>query len=198
VESTPPYAAIVLAGGAGRRLGGVDKGEIDVAGSTLLSRALDATRHAALRVVVGPLRENASGIVSVQESPPGGGPVAAVAAGLAALPGETAELTVVLACDMPLIDTAAVDLLVAELAVRTDVDAALYADAGGRRQYLAAAYRRTPLAAAIQAEGDPSGGSMRAVVARLTIAEIAAHPDLTLDCDTWQDVERTRQILEDR
>jgi hypothetical protein len=39
---------------------------------------------------------------------------------------------------------------------------------------------------------------MRAVVDRLTVAEIAAHPGLTLDCDTWEDVERTRQIMEDR
>jgi molybdopterin-guanine dinucleotide biosynthesis protein A len=121
-----------------------------------------------------------------------------VAAGLAALSDPAAELVVVLACDMPFVDAASVDALVDALAASPGVDAVLYVDGDGRRQYLAAAYRRAPLEAAIRAEGDPSGVSMRAVVARLTVTEIAAHPDLTLDCDTWQDVERTRQILEDR
>ena len=125
--------------------------------------------------------------------------MAAIAAGLALLTvDDTAATVVVLACDMPLIDQPDIDRLVLELTALPEVDAAMYVDADARRQYLAAAYRRGPLEAAIAAQGDPSGGSMRAVVARLTVAEIAAHPDLTLDCDTWPDVERTRRILEDR
>jgi molybdopterin-guanine dinucleotide biosynthesis protein A len=192
------YAAIVLAGGSGSRLGGADKAAIEVGGSTLLAHALDATAAAAATVVVGPVRDVPAGVLSTQEEPPGGGPVAAVAAGLEALSADGPEIVVVLACDMPLVDAAAVDALVRALTERADVDAALYIDTGGRRQYLAAAYRRAPLAAAIASVGDPAGMSMRAVVTRLTAAEIAAHSDLTLDCDTWPDVERSRQILEDR
>jgi molybdopterin-guanine dinucleotide biosynthesis protein A len=198
MEPTQPYAAIVLAGGAGRRLGSIDKAAIEVGGSTLLQRALDATVSASATVVVGPARDVRSPVLTAQEEPAGGGPVAAVAAGLAALPPEPSACVVVLACDMPFVDVAAVNALVDELAGRADVDAVLYRDADGRSQYLAAVYRRAQLEAAIAASGNPSGGSMRAVVTRLTVAEIAAHPDLTLDCDTWPDVERTRQILEDR
>jgi molybdopterin-guanine dinucleotide biosynthesis protein A len=192
------YAAVVLAGGSGSRLGGADKAAIEVGGATQLAHARDATGAATAAVVVGPVREVPAGVLTTQEEPVGGGPVAAVAAGLQALPADGPEIVVVLACDMPLVDRAAVETLVRALAERADVDAALYVDVSGRRQYLAAAYRRTPLAAAIASAGPPAGMSMRAVVARLTAAEIAAHPDLTLDCDTWPDVERSREILEDR
>jgi molybdopterin-guanine dinucleotide biosynthesis protein A len=177
----------------------------------LLSRALDATGSATATVVVGPSRDLLAGVSTAQEQPPGGGPVAAVAAGLSKLAvndtvdtvdtvdmADAVDMVVVLACDMPLVDEAAVHRLVFELAAHADADAVLYVDDDARRQYLAAAYRRAPLTAAIAAEGEPSGASMRAVVARLTVTEIAAHPDLTLDCDTWPDVERTRQIMEDR
>ncbi len=49
----PSYDAIVLAGGSGRRLGGVDKADIRVGEQTLLDRALDAVAEATKRVVVG-------------------------------------------------------------------------------------------------------------------------------------------------
>jgi molybdopterin-guanine dinucleotide biosynthesis protein A len=192
------YAAIVLAGGSGSRLGGADKASIEIGGSTLLAHAVAATTAATATVVVGPVRDVPAGVLTTQEMPPGGGPVAAVAAGVGALPADGPEIVVLLACDMPLVDGVAVEALVRALTERADVDAVLYTDGGGRRQYLAAAYRRAPLAAAIAAAGDPAGMPMHAVVTRLTAAEIAAHPDLTLDCDTWPDVERSRQILEDR
>jgi molybdopterin-guanine dinucleotide biosynthesis protein A len=202
MSSMPPYAAIVLAGGAATRLGGVDKPAVDVGGRTLLARTLDAVRGAASIVVVGPERALPADVRRVQEDPPGGGPVAAVAAGLRAQLADdvqaATDVVVVLACDMPFVDVAALERLVRELAERPDLGSVVYVDADGRRQYLAAAYRRAELLDAVAAVGDPHGASMRAVTASLTVAEIAAHPDLALDCDTWQDVERTRQILEDR
>ena len=198
MSTSQPYAAIVLAGGAGTRLGGVDKAELEVGGATLLGRALAAVRGAADTVVVGPARDVPAGVTSVQEQPPGGGPVAAIAAALRAQPAQTADIAVVLACDMPFVDATAVERLVVDLVARPDADVVLYVDSDGRRQYLAAAYRRARLSDAIAAAGDPHGASMRSIVASLTVAPIAAHSDLTLDCDTWQDVERTRQIMEDR
>ncbi|MSW42848.1 MAG: NTP transferase domain-containing protein, partial [Actinobacteria bacterium] len=39
---TDPWVALVLAGGASRRLGGVDKPLLTVGGSTLLERAVTA------------------------------------------------------------------------------------------------------------------------------------------------------------
>ncbi|WP_275693401.1 NTP transferase domain-containing protein [Nocardioides sp. TF02-7] len=49
-----PFAAVVLAGGRGSRLGGFDKAGIEVRGRTLLEHALDAVVDAAEVVVVGP------------------------------------------------------------------------------------------------------------------------------------------------
>jgi molybdopterin-guanine dinucleotide biosynthesis protein A len=194
-----PFAAIVLAGGGGARLGGADKAQIDTGQGTLLDRALLATAGADAVAVVGPAHDLPAGVVQTQEHPPGGGPVAAIAAGLRALrTGGQESTVVVLACDMPFVGPGDVERLVRELRARPETTAVMYADADGRRQYLAAAYRTTALIAAIESGGDPADASMRSVVARLTVAEIAAHPDLTLDCDTWPDVERTRRLLEDR
>lgn len=47
------FDAIILAGGRGSRLGGVDKGALPVGGRALLDRVLDAARAAERVVVVG-------------------------------------------------------------------------------------------------------------------------------------------------
>ena len=80
------YAAVILAGGAGRRLGGAGKPMLAVHGRPMLERVLDAVADADVTVVVGPQTlPLPGGVVRVSEEPPGGGPVAATAAGLAAL-----------------------------------------------------------------------------------------------------------------
>jgi molybdopterin-guanine dinucleotide biosynthesis protein A len=206
-EPRPPdesYAAIVLAGGAGSRLGGVDKATIDIDGRTLLDRALAAVDQAARIVVVGPTRPVPEHVVVTQERPPGGGPVAAVAAGLVALGelgderlDERLDLVVVLACDMPFVDAGAVEQLVTAATTRPGDGAALV-DADGRRQHLAAAYRIIPLRAALHAMGDVDGAAMRHVVQRLTMVEIEADPEITLDTDTWSDVRRSQTLAQQR
>ena len=80
-------AAVVLTGGAARRMGGVDKPAIPVAGRSMRDRVLTAVASAAPRVVVGPAVDLPPGVLATREEPPGGGPVAATAAGLAALAG---------------------------------------------------------------------------------------------------------------
>jgi len=94
-----PVDLIVLAGGRGSRLDGALKPAVEVAGRTLLSRVLDARPLAQRAVVVGPPEAQPSAIdadgnaVSVTwalEDPPFGGPVAGLAAGLAALGTERA------------------------------------------------------------------------------------------------------------
>src|SRR5262249_61472310 len=78
------YAAIVLAGGRGRRIGGRDKPALPVGGRSMLRRVLDAVAGADPRVIVGPVRSDVpAGVAQVREHPPGGGPVAALAARLA-------------------------------------------------------------------------------------------------------------------
>jgi molybdopterin-guanine dinucleotide biosynthesis protein A len=194
------YAAIVLAGGAGRRLGGVDKAAIDIGGSTLLDRALAAVNQADRIVVVGPTRPLSDGVVATQEQPPGGGPVAAVAAGLVAMSefgDNQPEIVFVLACDMPFVDAGAVERLVDAARSRRG-DGAAFVDADGRRQHLAAAYRTIALRTALDEIGDVDGAAMRHVAQRLTMVEIEADPEITLDTDTWSDVRRTQALAQQR
>ncbi len=191
------FAAIVLAGGTGRRLGGADKATLVVGGVPLLDRALQTVAHASPVVVVGPPRDLPDAILQTREQPAGGGPVAAVAAGLAALtapptdpaaaststPRPVPDVVLVLACDMPFLDSGAVDRVVA--AVPDDGDGAAFVDTDGRRQHLAAAYRTASLTRALNAIDQVDGAAMRELVKRLTIVEIGADPETTVDFDTW-------------
>jgi molybdopterin-guanine dinucleotide biosynthesis protein A len=93
------YAAIVLAGGEAKRLGGIDKVMANVGGMPLLDRALVACADARSTVVVGPQRPVQRPVRWTRESPPGTGPLAAIVAGLATLPDDAA-VTVVLAADL--------------------------------------------------------------------------------------------------
>lgn len=81
----PEHDVVVLAGGAARRLGGVSKAEVLVAGRMLLDHVLDAATHARCVVVVGPERLARPGVATTLEHPASGGPVAGIDAGLTAL-----------------------------------------------------------------------------------------------------------------
>lgn len=185
------FEAIVLAGGAGRRLGGADKAALELADQSLLSRALNAVRDARSITVVGPPRQVPANVTVVSEDPPGGGPVAAVAA---ALGSTEAARVVVLAVDMPFVSAADIARLVDAV---EGADAAMFRDASGRRQFLAAAYRADSLRAAIDALESVEGAAMRDVVGRLTVVDVSADPETTLDIDTWDDIARSREILEE-
>jgi len=190
------FDAIVLAGGGGSRLGGVDKAAIVIGGRSLLDRALDAVSSAASVVVVGPDRPLPPGVMSASEQPPGGGPVAGIVAGLSSA-GREALVVVVLACDVPLVAAADIDVLVSA-AMSSAAQGALFVDSEGRRQPLVAAYRTSALRAAVAALGTARNAAMRELTSRLTLTEIEADAELTLDCDTWDDVARSRNLLEDR
>ncbi|WP_246094840.1 DUF6457 domain-containing protein [Streptomyces roseicoloratus] len=84
---TTAYDAIVLAGGAARRLGGADKPGVRVGGRPLLDRVLAACRDAGRVVVVAEPRATARPVEWAREDPPGGGPAAALDAGLRHLAG---------------------------------------------------------------------------------------------------------------
>ncbi|MEU6927909.1 DUF6457 domain-containing protein [Streptomyces sp. NPDC046374] len=79
---TTAYDAIVLAGGAARRLGGADKPGVRVGGRSLLDRVLTGCRDAGTTVVVADPRTTARPVEWAREDPPGGGPLAALDAGL--------------------------------------------------------------------------------------------------------------------
>lgn len=187
------FDAIVLAGGRATRLGGVDKPALDVGAVTLLDRAVAAVAGAGRVVVVGPRRPVAGEVVWCREEPAGGGPAAAIAAGLE---HTGAEVVVVLAADLPWVAPAVPRLLAAvgtEPAGDLGVDVAVLVDAEGRRSYLAAAWRRSALTRAVTAMGDTSGAAARRLFEGADIIEVRDPAGWGEDCDTWDDVDRARR-----
>jgi molybdopterin-guanine dinucleotide biosynthesis protein A len=118
-------------------MGGVDKAALVVGGVTLLDRVLAAARPVCEQlVVVGPPRPTGvAGVTFVTEAVPGGGPGAAVAAGLAAAPG--AGVVLVLAADLPLLTGGHLRRLLAALDA-AGAEAAAADDQGGPTPLLAA------------------------------------------------------------
>ncbi|MBO1333527.1 DUF6457 domain-containing protein [Streptomyces sp. VRA16 Mangrove soil] len=84
-RTVPVYDAVVLAGGAARRLGGADKPGVRVGGRALLDRVLAACAGARATVVVAEPRPTARPVGWAREEPPGGGPLAALGAGIQSL-----------------------------------------------------------------------------------------------------------------
>lgn len=201
----PTLDAVILAGGRAERLGGASKPDLVVAGRSLLETAIDAARSAdcARIVVVGPPSLEAPGCIVVREDPPFGGPVAALAAGLAALATDAADPeasvpdaapapdVLVLACDMPAASVV-VDRLLAGRRESSTSDGVCLVDASGREQWLAAIYSRQALARAFDALGHDTGGAaMRRLAASLDLTVLPDHGS-TQDVDTWSDLERAR------
>jgi FdhD protein len=139
-------SGIVLAGGASRRFG-ADKRRAVVDGRPLLRRAVDAVAAVADEVIVvtagdRPLPEDVQlpAGVRVATDPPGvGGPLAGIVAGLDAA---SHEVVVVLGGDHGWADPRTLARLAAAVHGDPATDAAVL-EVDGRRQPLAAAYRRT-------------------------------------------------------
>ncbi|MFD4257228.1 NTP transferase domain-containing protein [Streptomyces sp. NPDC058534] len=188
------YDAVVLAGGAARRLGGADKPGLRVGGRALLDRVLAACAGARTTVVVAGPRPTARPVTWAREDPPGGGPLAALAAGLR---HTTAEYVVVLSADLPFLGEPTVARLLSALAA-SEADGVLLTDADGRDQPLVAAYRasavRRELAALAREreEGtDLTGMPLRRLTGALRLTRV---PDAvaSFDCDTWDDIATAR------
>src|SRR4051795_1003271 len=161
MSSLPPFAAVVLAGGRAARLGGRPKPQLDVGGRSMLSTVLAAVDGAVPRVVVGPPQQVPPGVLLVREEPPGGGPVPALAAGLAAV-GD-AEVVAVLAADLPFVTPA----LVTGLRERLTGDGVLVVDDAGRDQLLLGVWRTETLRRA--SSGARPHSPLRAVLAPLAV-----------------------------
>ncbi len=186
------YDAIVVAGGAARRLGSVDKPALLLAGSSLLDHVLAAVADAERTVVVGPERDVARAVHWCREQPPGGGPVAALAAGFRHV---RADVVVVLAADLPWIAPAVVALQAA--LGDGPADAALLVDSDGRVNHLAAAWRRPALGAALAAVGEPAGAPAHRVLAGTTYVTVLDPHGWGRDCDTWDDLAAARREADD-
>ncbi|WP_443065571.1 NTP transferase domain-containing protein [Streptomyces sp. NBC_00557] len=190
--ATPmPYDAVVLAGGAARRLGGADKPGLRVGGRPLLDRVLAACADAGTTVVVADRRPTARPVLWAREEPPGAGPVAALEAGLRLA---EAEHAVVLSADLPFLRPATLRRLLAALG-DTGADGALLTDADGRDQPLVAAYRtavlRRELADLAAGPDGLSGLPLRRLTGALKLTRVP-DPLASFDCDTWDDLVNAR------
>jgi len=185
----PPYAAIALAGGRAARLGGQAKPQLDVGGRSMLATVLAALDDAAPRVVVGPPQPVPPGVLLVREEPPGGGPVPALAAGLAA--AGDAEVVAVLAADLPFVTAG----LITELRERLTGDGVLVVDDAGRDQLLLGVWRAAALRRVLT--GSRPHSPLRAALSSLDVRR--HHPTRTpgvpapwTDCDTPAELARAR------
>ncbi|MCX4828065.1 DUF6457 domain-containing protein [Streptomyces sp. NBC_01016] len=207
------YDAIVLAGGGARRLGGADKPGVRVGGRALLDRVLHACAGARATVVVAEPRRTARPVVWAREEPPGGGPLAALEAGvrgLEAAPEPVAESILVLSADLPFLGDRTVRGLLDALEAESElggandgvngdaIDGALLADADGRDQPLVAAYRYAALRRVLgelkAQHGDLTGLPLRLFTRNLRLTRIT-DPVASFDCDTWDDIAAARSRI---
>ncbi|MGW7044397.1 NTP transferase domain-containing protein [Streptomyces avermitilis] len=189
-----PHDAVVLAGGAARRLGGADKPGVRVGGRALLDRVLAACAGAVTTVVVADPRATARPVVWAREEPSGAGPVAALDAGLRRT---TAAYVVVLSADLPFLDEGTVRRLLSTLQA-SGTEGVLLTDPGGRDQPLVAAYRsaalRRELAELAAGHGTLAGLPLRRLVAALDLTRVS-DPVASFDCDTWDDIAAARSRI---
>ncbi|HEY8301905.1 MAG TPA: NTP transferase domain-containing protein [Jatrophihabitans sp.] len=179
------FDAIVLAGASSRRLDGADKALVEIGGRTLLDLVVAAAEGAERVIVAGPRREIAGEVTWVQEQPPGGGPVAGLAAALAEV---AADWVLVLATDLPRVAAAVPQLLTA--AAHADV-AVLERD--GRRNHLAAVWRTATLRGALDRLPAVADAAMRALFDAVAVEEVADTEGWGVDVDTWADLEELRR-----
>ncbi|MEE1939469.1 NTP transferase domain-containing protein [Streptomyces sp. TRM 70361] len=191
------YDAVVIAGGAARRLGGTDKPALTVGGRSLLDRVLHACADAARTVVVGPRRPTYRPVDWVREQPPGGGPLAALDAGLRRVERDTVLL---LSADLPFLTAATVRALLDGLdgALTGPGDGVIVSD--GRDQPLLGAYRteslRRELALLAAEHGRPANLPLRLLTDELALRRVApADPEAARDCDTWGDLASARSRI---
>jgi molybdopterin-guanine dinucleotide biosynthesis protein A len=172
--------AVVLAGGAARRMGGGDKGLAQLAGRAMLSHVLDRIRPQVGRIALSangdPARFAQFGLPVLPDAAPGEGPLAGVLEGLrwAARAHRGAALLSV-PTDTPLLPP---DLVFRLRAARLAAGAAVAcAASGGRRHPVVALWPATFLTVLADALAAGTRGVERAVSAHgLAVAEFAAEP----------------------
>ena len=172
----------MLTGGGSTRLGR-DKATAPLDGRRMIDHVLDQIPSDVDVVVVGPDPEVQRPVRVTREQPPGGGPVAAIGAGLELV---HTDVVVVLAAAMPWAVPPVIGLA-AEMGPE-DVRVPL---AGGHLQGLAAVYR----VSALRQADLVAGSSMRHLLDRLNLHVVAMPEALFADIDTPTDLAAAQRRL---
>lgn len=182
----PERALILFAGGRATRLGGVNKGLLEVGGRPIVARILDeigplVTDRVALAVALAsdpalandPALADLPSLRLVLDPQPHAGVLPALANGLAAA---TADVCLAVAFDMPFASRAVFERLLA-LQVEHDADVVL-PRAGGHLEPMHAVYRRQPVLRAIRSALARGEQRMVAYFSAVRVVEVPAEPDL--------------------
>jgi len=191
------FDAIVVAGGRGSRLGGIDKPALRIGELTLVERAVAAVAAARRVSVVRQVDDVAidERVSRTVEQPPWSGPASAIAAGLADLATPVRSrrsnrrirerrFVAVLAADLPRVGEAFAALR--RHRPRRDSDALIAVDADGRDQPLLALYRTAALRSAVAA-APTEGLSMFRLIAGLAVTRVPLDAELCADIDVEAD-----------
>lgn len=206
-------AAVVVAGGASRRLNHVPKASLSDGTNTLLDCALEAVAAASPRVVVGPESlPLPSGVLRTREDPPFSGPAAAIHAGLECIAAdcERSQIPVpdwclILGVDTPRIAPAVQQLITAaQSAERTagfspadseatagskssegaEASAGFWGVAEGIYQPLVGIYRFEAIRSVFST--GTTDASVRSFLRRLNPVAVEMSAADTADVDTWE------------
>ena len=208
-ESDFSCAAVVVAGGASRRLNHVPKASLSDGTNTLLDCALEAVAAASPRVVVGPESlPLPSGVLRTREDPPFSGPAAAIHAGLECIVADCERSQVplpdwclILGVDTPRIAPAVQQLIaVARGAEQTatatpsptdseapndsEASAGFWGVSEGLYQPLVGIYRFEAIRSVFST--GTTDASVRSFLRRLNPAAVEMSAADTADVDTWE------------
>ena len=201
-------AAVVVAGGASRRLNHVPKASLSDGTSTLLDCALEAVAAASPRVVVGPESlPLPSGVLRTREDPPFSGPAAAIHAGLECIAADCERSQVplpgwclILGVDTPRIAPAVQQLIAAarsaeqtaatpsttgsEAPSDSEASAGFWGVSEGIYQPLVGIYRFEAIRSVFST--GTTDASVRSFLRRLNPAAVEMSAADTADVDTWE------------
>lgn len=196
-------AAVVVAGGASRRLNHVPKASLSDGKNTLLGCALEAVAAASPRVVVGPESlPLPSGVLRTREDPPFSGPAAAIHAGLECIAADcersqtpVPNWCLILGVDTPRIAPAVQQLIAAARAAEqssvgqsapagSEASAGFWGVAEGIYQPLVGIYRFEAIRSVFST--GTTDASVRSFLRRLNPAAVEMSAADTADVDTWE------------
>lgn len=191
-------AAVILAGGAARRLGGQVKAELEIGGRRLIDRVRAAATGAAPILLNAPpeLAWLAPDLACVPDRQPGRpGPTAGLDAAFAwlddrALPHATLAS---LPCDTPFLPADLIDQLDAALTGGAEVAVVV---SGGRRHPVCALWRRQAAPTIARFLAVRPGGSMTDLLLSFRVAEatVVGDPDPLFNVNTPDDLAHARRI----